>query len=213
MRKTSTDYGESTYDTIEIAEPSALALYENAVLSQHRKSRSMDVFQAASNFRTSYSSIATGETYLNGSKTSFFPKAIENIYTPQTYHIPVDQEDSDAGYNEKEKSMYSMAHASEFNGDSGTTTPAVTPPAAAPPPGPPQRGPAFSTLHEVAFITNLCLAQFLSLAALAQTVAPLLIIGDSLHVQDLGALSWFTAAFSLTVGTLLLPSGKKKLLD
>ncbi|KAF2105118.1 YOR378W-like protein [Rhizodiscina lignyota] len=69
-------------------------------------------------------------------------------------------------------------------------------------------GPGFSKLHEVAFIINVCLAQFLSLAALSQTVAPLPIIGNYFNVSDPGTLSWFTAAFSLTVGTFILPSGR-----
>src|SRR5215469_849631 len=43
------------------------------------------------------------------------------------------------------------------------------------PSGPPQI--QFSTTHEILFIVNVCLAQLLSLAALAQTISPLLLIG------------------------------------
>ena len=66
----------------------------------------------------------------------------------------------------------------------------------------------FSTTREILFITSVCLAQFLSLAALAQTVSPLLLIGADLNVQNPGQLSWFTASFSMTLGTFILPAGK-----
>jgi len=74
------------------------------------------------------------------------------------------------------------------------------------PPGPPEIH--FSTTHEILFIANVCLAQFFSLAALAQTVSPLLLIGADLNVTNPGQLSWFTASFSMTLGTFILPAGK-----
>lgn len=80
-----------------------------------------------------------------------------------------------------------------------------------PPPGPPQISMAKG--QETLFIINVCLAQFLSLAALAQTVAPILIIGKDLQVQNPGQLSWFTAAFSMTLGTFILPAGKLPKID
>lgn len=64
-----------------------------------------------------------------------------------------------------------------------------------------------STPHEIAFIVIVCLAQFLALAGLSQTVAPLPIIGNNFGITDPGTLSWYTAAFSLTVGTFILPAG------
>ena len=67
--------------------------------------------------------------------------------------------------------------------------------------------PQMSKAREIAFIINVCLAQFISLAGLAQTIAPLVIIGDSFGIQDPGILSWFTASYSLAVGTLILPAG------
>ncbi|KAL9056375.1 MAG: hypothetical protein Q9162_002966 [Coniocarpon cinnabarinum] len=66
----------------------------------------------------------------------------------------------------------------------------------------------FSPMRDAAFIFTVCMAQFLSLAALAQSVAPLLIIGDTFGVTDPGQLSWYTAAYSLTVGTFILPAGR-----
>lgn len=47
-----------------------------------------------------------------------------------------------------------------------------------------------SPWHEKLFVFNVCLAQVLSLASLAMTVAPVLIIGKSFGVIDLGQCSW-----------------------
>lgn len=66
----------------------------------------------------------------------------------------------------------------------------------------------FSAIHEIAFIFMICMAQFLALAGLAQSIAPLGIIGRSFGVTDEGELSWYPAAFSLTVGTFILPAGR-----
>jgi hypothetical protein len=77
----------------------------------------------------------------------------------------------------------------------------------------PQPGPTgppplkWSRPHEIAFIINVCLAQFITLGALAQTVAPLSLIGEELKVTSPGQLSWFTAAYSMTLGTFILPAG------
>jgi hypothetical protein len=67
--------------------------------------------------------------------------------------------------------------------------------------------PNWSRLRDMAFIVSVCSAQFLSLACLAQTVAPLSIIGRTFNVEDPAQLSWFTAAYSMTLGTFILPSG------
>lgn len=53
-----------------------------------------------------------------------------------------------------------------------------------------------------------CMAQFLSLAGLAQSIAPLELIGRSFGVTDEAALSWYPASFSLTYGTFILPAGR-----
>jgi len=81
------------------------------------------------------------------------------------------------------------------------------PPLPMPPPGPPP--PNWSKVHEIAFIVNVCLAQFITLGALAQTVAPLSIIADDLKVESPGQMSWFTAAYSMTLGTFILPAGMR----
>ncbi|KAM7192128.1 MFS general substrate transporter [Rhypophila sp. PSN 637] len=63
-------------------------------------------------------------------------------------------------------------------------------------------------VHEVLFIAVLCLAQFLSLASMNQTVSPLLILAEFFDIHDYGKLSWFSAAYSMTVGTFILPAGR-----
>nr|POE88448.1 drug resistance protein [Quercus suber] len=67
---------------------------------------------------------------------------------------------------------------------------------------------SFSLAREVAFIFTICMAQLLSLAGLAQSIAPLPILGRSFGITDEGLLSWYPAAFSLTVGTFVLPAGR-----
>ena len=69
-------------------------------------------------------------------------------------------------------------------------------------------GTGLSTAQDVIFIFSVCSAQFFSLAALAQSVAPLPIIGETFSTRDPGILSWYTAAYSLTVGTFILPAGR-----
>ncbi|KAK3339729.1 major facilitator superfamily-domain-containing protein [Lasiosphaeria hispida] len=73
---------------------------------------------------------------------------------------------------------------------------------------PPAPRPVSQLLHEISFIFLLCLAQFLSLAAMNQTVAPLLILAKYFDIHDYGNLSWFSAAYSMTVGTFMLPAGR-----
>lgn len=79
-----------------------------------------------------------------------------------------------------------------------------------PPPVPETSPQAKPNAREILFIINVCMAQFLTLGGLGQSVAPLFIIGKDLGVArtDLGTLSWYTAAFSLTVGAFILPAGK-----
>jgi len=73
---------------------------------------------------------------------------------------------------------------------------------------PPPRRSKRERAHGVIFLFVLCLAQFLSLAAMNQTVSPMLILAEYFDIHDYGNLSWFSAAYSLTVGTFILPAGK-----
>lgn len=67
--------------------------------------------------------------------------------------------------------------------------------------------PSMTRTREAAFILLTCVSQFLSLSALNQTVAPVLVLADYFHVEDYGTLSWFSASFSMSVGTFILPAG------
>lgn len=116
--------------------------------------------------------------------------------------------------NQRHISLQSHCHHSYIDTSSGEDkaplspvpllTP-VTPPETPAPTGPPEIH--FSTFHEIAFIATVCFAQFLSLASLAQTVAPLLIIGTDLGVSNPAQLAWFTASFSMSLGTFIMPAG------
>lgn len=67
----------------------------------------------------------------------------------------------------------------------------------------------FSQIREWTGILVLCSAMLLTQSGLAQTVIPLPYIAETFKVQQSpGQQSWFTAAYSLTVGTFVLPSGR-----
>jgi MFS family permease len=66
-----------------------------------------------------------------------------------------------------------------------------------------------SLSHQIALISICCLAQFLNLAGMNQTVAPVMILSDYFDIRDYGTLSWFSAAYSMSVGTFILPAGEK----
>jgi MFS family permease len=68
--------------------------------------------------------------------------------------------------------------------------------------------PSFSFMHEIAFISVISAAQLFTQAALAQSIAPLHVIGQSFGTTNPGQLSWLPAAYSLTVGTFILPAGR-----
>ncbi|OKL58266.1 Drug resistance protein [Talaromyces atroroseus] len=66
----------------------------------------------------------------------------------------------------------------------------------------------FSPVHEVLFVTVVCMAQFMTQAALSTCLSPLDIIGDSFDIGNPGILSWLIAGYSLTVGTFILFFGR-----
>jgi len=68
--------------------------------------------------------------------------------------------------------------------------------------------PSFSPVHEVLFVAVISAAQLLTQAGLAQSIAPLHDIGRSFNTTNPGQLSWLPAAYSLTVGTFILPAGR-----
>lgn len=62
--------------------------------------------------------------------------------------------------------------------------------------------------REIFFILNVCLAQLLSLAGLAQTFTPLVILSNAFGISNPGLMAWPTAAYSLTLGSCILPAGR-----
>lgn len=62
--------------------------------------------------------------------------------------------------------------------------------------------------HEISLIFLLSAAQLFTQASLAISIVPLLIIAPDLGMQSDGERSWATAAYSLTVGTGILLSGR-----
>ena len=71
-----------------------------------------------------------------------------------------------------------------------------------------QSRPNISLLHEVALVAIISSGQLLTQAALALAIAPSQYIASSFHETDPSQMSWYAAAYSLTVGTFILPSGR-----
>ncbi|AQZ15256.1 ATR1 (YML116W) and YMR279C [Zygosaccharomyces parabailii] len=63
-------------------------------------------------------------------------------------------------------------------------------------------------IKEIAFIFVVSCAQLMTQAGLAQSIAPLSIIGRSFGAKKPAELSWFPAGYSLTVGTFILIAGR-----
>lgn len=80
---------------------------------------------------------------------------------------------------------------------------ASSPPAKEPSPSLP-----FSSLHEIAFVIILCSSQLLTQAGIGNTLIPLHTISQSFGTTNPGQLSWYVAAYSLTVGTFILIAGR-----
>jgi MFS family permease len=68
--------------------------------------------------------------------------------------------------------------------------------------------PPMSIFREAIFVAMVCSAQLITQACLAQSITPLHIIGNSFSITSPSYLSWMPAAYSLTVGTFILPSGR-----
>lgn len=81
---------------------------------------------------------------------------------------------------------------------------------------PPLRGPlskpkrpyGFSLFQEIAFVALLCVAQLLILSGIAQALVPQYLIELSFQGTTPGDLAWYSAAYGLTAGTFVLPSGQ-----
>ncbi|EGW32389.1 uncharacterized protein SPAPADRAFT_55850 [Spathaspora passalidarum NRRL Y-27907] len=66
-----------------------------------------------------------------------------------------------------------------------------------------------STFREILFMIFMCMSQLITQAAVAQTMNTSIQISETFNVGDQpGEISWFSAAFSMTVGTFILISGR-----
>lgn len=65
-----------------------------------------------------------------------------------------------------------------------------------------------STVRLMIFVSLMALTQALTQSALAQTLVPFTYISNTLEVESSGEISWFTASYSLTVGTFILIAGQ-----
>jgi MFS family permease len=66
-----------------------------------------------------------------------------------------------------------------------------------------------TVLKDVGIIATICAAHFLTQAGLAQSVAPIPYIANSFTTAThVPSPSWYSAAYSLTVGTFILPAGR-----
>lgn len=108
------------------------------------------------------------------------------------------------GQQDSEKDVEGQ-HDGKF---ASSTVSGISPPQTRPPLPSLQPDQSMTRAREVAFIFITCIAQFLSLSALNQTVAPVMVLGDYFHAENYGALSWFSASFSMSVGTFILPAGE-----
>ncbi|KAI5296339.1 hypothetical protein KEM52_003797 [Ascosphaera acerosa] len=65
-----------------------------------------------------------------------------------------------------------------------------------------------SLAREIAIIAIIASSQLFTQTGLALAIAPIIEIGQTFRTDNPGNLSWLPAAFSLTVGTFILPSGR-----
>ncbi|CAG9977293.1 unnamed protein product [Clonostachys byssicola] len=68
--------------------------------------------------------------------------------------------------------------------------------------------PPRSFIREALLVSVLCSSQLMTQAGLALSLVPLRIIGASFNTTNPGELSWYTASYSLTVGTFILIAGR-----
>jgi MFS family permease len=64
------------------------------------------------------------------------------------------------------------------------------------------------SLLEIPFVAVVCMAHFMTQAGLSISIVPVHIIGHSFGTTNPAELSWFAAAYSLTVGTFILVAGR-----
>ncbi|ANB13277.1 Amf1p [Sugiyamaella lignohabitans] len=70
------------------------------------------------------------------------------------------------------------------------------------------RPPNMSLLHELAFVGVIISSQIVTQVGVGQGLAPMKIVGEHFGQYDAGKLSWYVAAYSLTVGTFIIACGR-----
>ena len=101
--------------------------------------------------------------------------------------------------NTKEQAHAEVAHPQHgLTPSSEETSPIATP----------ANQQAMTPSREVFFIFIVCSSNIVTQAGLGMAIAPLNIIGGSFGSLGLSQLSWFVAAYALTVGTFILISGR-----
>ncbi|KAI9743315.1 MAG: hypothetical protein M1818_003161 [Claussenomyces sp. TS43310] len=122
---------------------------------------------------------------------------IGQIKTPAKGEVTMD---SKLSLRKKSYSIHDEVFVpSEFE-DSQT----YTPPSLVDHPGSPSF--TMTTIQEICFLALICSAQLLCQAGLTMTIAPLSLITPTFPAPN--SPSWYTAAYSLTLGTFILPSGR-----
>lgn len=117
--------------------------------------------------------------------------------------ISRDENDADSAIQEKDLSRSPTLNSTSRNADRDLelkSTVSRIPTAS--------KNPEFGILRETAFVSTVISAQLLTQASLAQSIAPLHVIGATFGTENPGQLSWLAAGFSLTVGTFILPAGR-----
>jgi hypothetical protein len=147
--------------------------------------------------------ISTRDMSLQPRSPAPYPPSIVSRPTTRKKSIATSIVESDTDFSHR-FSTYSAKSISEDLLHEATVPPAENPPATAPEAS--QSG--MSLIHQIAFIAVACLAQFLSLGGMNQTVAPVMVLAKYFNINDYGTLSWFSAAYSMSVGTFILPAGR-----
>lgn len=103
-----------------------------------------------------------------------------------------------------EKIPYSNSNDLDANQSSSSPIDSSTTDSFSPSPRPDE----ISLPHEILFVFCICLSQLFTQASVAQTIVPYKHIAASFGVDSPGEISWYSAGFSLTVGTFILIAGR-----
>lgn len=152
--------------------------------------------ESESDKRSTYSSSRSSDAYSDILKGYFSLETGRSIHSGSSYNEFLERPDTARWLNRTPV---------ELEGSTPTALPAYEPsetPAAA------SAASISFTIREIVFVVTVCMAQFLSLAGLAQTYAPLTVLSNAFHVSNPGVMAWPTAAYSMALGSCILPAGR-----